>query len=123
MNKTKTNISMFDNCSLTRQRELLHDAFKPHDIQKGTVIATEILILEIDAQEIHKVEISAAINAKSIVIFSKSQIQPFLLTYEIFNFNVHNCLADSGASSNIMHFFVFQKKNVVIKIKESGSSN
>jgi hypothetical protein len=43
----------------------------------------------------------------------KSQVPPFLLTYEIFNFNVHNCLADSGASSNIMPYSVFQRINVV----------
>jgi len=28
---------------------------------------------------------------------SKSHTPPFLLTYEIFNKNVHNCLIDSGA--------------------------
>jgi hypothetical protein len=38
MKKTKANISMFDICSLTQQHELLHDAFKPHDTQKGTVL-------------------------------------------------------------------------------------
>ena len=32
---------------------------------------------------------------------SRSHTPPFLLTYEIFNKNVHNCLVDSGASSNI----------------------
>ena len=29
---------------------------------------------------------------------SRSQTPPFLLTFEIFNRNVHNCLVDSGAS-------------------------
>jgi hypothetical protein len=35
----------------------------------------------------------------------------FLLTFEIFNKNVHNCLVDSGASSNIMPYFVCLKIN------------
>ena len=33
---------------------------------------------------------------------SRSHTPPFLLTYEVFNKNVHNCLVDSGASSNIL---------------------
>ena len=33
---------------------------------------------------------------------SRSQTPPFLLTFEIFNRNVHKCLVDSGASSNVM---------------------
>jgi len=28
----------------------------------------------------------------------------FLLTFEIFNYNVHNCLVDYGASTNVMPF-------------------
>jgi hypothetical protein len=65
------------------------------------------------------VEIATTINTTSIGTFSKSQVPPFLLTYEIFNFNVHNCLADSGASSNIMPFFVCQKINVVPQIMKT----
>jgi hypothetical protein len=33
---------------------------------------------------------------------SRSQTPPSLLTFEIFNRNVHNCLVDSGASSNVV---------------------
>jgi hypothetical protein len=53
------------------------------------------------------------INTASIGAYSKSHVPPFLLTYEIFNFNVHNCLVDSGASSNIMPYSVFQRINDV----------
>ena len=42
---------------------------------------------------------------------SRSQIPPFLLTFEIFNHNVHNCLIDSGASSNVMPYSVCKKLN------------
>ena len=35
---------------------------------------------------------------------SRSQTPTFLLTLEIFNRNVHNCLVDSGDSSNVMPY-------------------
>ena len=42
---------------------------------------------------------------------SRSQTPPFLLTFDIFNRNVHNCLVDSGASSNVMPYSVCKKLN------------
>jgi hypothetical protein len=100
----------------TQQRELLYDAFNHDDTQKRKVVVTENILSKNDAQEIHKVEIEATINTTNIGAFSKSQVPPFLLTYEIFNFNVHNCLADSGASSNIIPFSICQKINIVLQI-------
>ena len=41
----------------------------------------------------------------------KSKNPPFLLTFEIFNHNVHNCLVDSGASVNVMPLLVCKKIN------------
>jgi len=69
LKKTKSNIFMFYIYYLTQQCEIMCDAFKPHDTQKGTVVATKIIILESDAHEIHKVEIEASINATSIGTF------------------------------------------------------
>ena len=42
---------------------------------------------------------------------SRSQTLPFLLTFEIFKRNVHNCLVDSGASSNVMPYSVCKNLN------------
>ena len=42
---------------------------------------------------------------------SKSQKTPFLLTFKIFNHNVHNCLVDSRASSNVIPYLVYKKLN------------
>ena len=42
---------------------------------------------------------------------SKSKHPPFLLTFEIFNHNVHNCLVDSGTSVNVMPISVCKKIN------------
>jgi hypothetical protein len=38
-------------------------------------------------------------------------VPPFLLTFEIFNRNVHNCMVDSGVSSNVMPWYVCRKIN------------
>lgn len=43
---------------------------------------------------------------------SKSHTPPFLLTFEVFNKNLHNCLVDSSASSNILPNTVCTKLNV-----------
>lgn len=42
---------------------------------------------------------------------SRSQTPTFLLTFEIFNRNVHNCLVDSRDSSNVMPCLVCKKLN------------
>jgi hypothetical protein len=42
---------------------------------------------------------------------SRYQTPPFLLTFKIFNRNVHNSLVDLGASSNVMPYSVCKKLN------------
>ena len=39
-------------------------------------------------------------------------IPPFFLTFVIFNRNVHNCMIDLGASSNVMPLYVCKKLNI-----------
>ena len=51
-------------------------------------------------------------DGASIMKKSRSQTPPFLLTFEIFNRNVHNCLVDSRASLNITIYLVCKKLNV-----------
>jgi hypothetical protein len=41
----------------------------------------------------------------------RSSFPPFLLTFKIYNRNIHNCLVDSCASSNIMPLSVCKKLN------------
>ena len=36
---------------------------------------------------------------------------PFLLTFEILNHNVHNCLVESGSAVNVMPLSVYKKIN------------
>ena len=42
---------------------------------------------------------------------SKYRTPTFLITLEIFNFNIHNCLVDSGASVNVMPLSVCKQMN------------
>ena len=51
---------------------------------------------------------------------SRPQTSPFLLTFEIFNRNVHNCLVDSGASSNVMPYSVCKKLNAEPQIRKTN---
>ena len=41
----------------------------------------------------------------------KSRTLPFLLSFDIFNHNVHNCLVDSGESANVMPLSVSKRIN------------
>ena len=47
---------------------------------------------------------------------SRSQTPPFLLTFDIFNQNVHNYLVDSGDSSNVMPYSIYKNLNAQPKI-------
>jgi hypothetical protein len=43
----------------------------------------------------------------------KPFVPPFLLMFEVFNRNLHNCLVDLGASSNIMPLSICRKLNAI----------
>lgn len=53
--------------------------------------------------------LESVVNA--INLNSTTLCLPFLLAFEIFNYNVHNCLVDSGASANVMPLLVGKKTN------------
>jgi hypothetical protein len=50
-------------------------------------------------------------NQENSAINARKNVPPFLLTFEIFHRNVHNCMVNSSASSNVMPLSVFQKIN------------
>jgi hypothetical protein len=77
MKKTKANISMFDICSLPQQHDLLHDTFNPNNSQKKIIATTDSIPPNIEPKEVHKVEITASINATSIGAYSKSSGSSF----------------------------------------------
>jgi hypothetical protein len=45
----------------------------------------------------------------------RRNVPPFLLTFKILNRNVHNCMVDSGASSNVMPWSVCQNNNAKVQ--------
>jgi ribonuclease HI len=52
---------------------------------------------------------------QTTTLSTRKNVPPFLLTFEIFNRNVHNCMVDSGASSNVMPWSVCQKINAEVE--------
>jgi hypothetical protein len=55
----------------------------------------------------------SVVNACSEDKKGKPFVPPFLLTFKFFNKNLHNCLVDSGASSNVMPLSICKTLNVV----------
>jgi hypothetical protein len=52
---------------------------------------------------------------QTFVVSTHRNVPPFLLTFEIFNRNVHNCMVDSSASSNIIPWSICQKINAEVQ--------
>jgi ribonuclease HI len=58
---------------------------------------------------------TASKKPQATTLSTRKNVPPFLLTFEIFNRNVHNCMVDSGASSNVMPWSVCQKINAEVE--------
>jgi hypothetical protein len=54
-------------------------------------------------------------NQQNFAVNTQKNVPHFLLTFEIFNRNAHNCMVDSDASSNVMPLSVCQKINAEVK--------
>ena len=93
--KVRANISLFEMCNLPQQKEKLLKALE---------VSEERLPTGNQPQE-------EEIGEASIGGKPKNKNPPFLLTFEIFNHNVHNCLVDSGASVNVMPLSVCKRIN------------
>jgi hypothetical protein len=61
------------------------------------------------------VEENASKKPQATTLSTCKNVPPFLLTFEIFNRNVHNCMVDSRASSNVMPWSVCQKINAEVE--------
>ena len=94
--KVKENVSLFEMCKVPQQKERLLKALEALD---------ERLPADNRPKEEEEVR-ETSIGGKF-----KSKHPPFLLTFEIFNHNVHNCLVDSGASVNVMPISVCKRIN------------
>lgn len=109
MKKTKANITMFELSKLKHQNKLL---LKELDVVPSSPLPNALLSKA--ANETGKPP-PGRVEATNVVLIgdiSNSHPLHFLLTYEIYNRNPHNCLIDLGASSNIMLALVCSKLNI-----------
>ena len=106
MKKTKENITMFELSKLKHQQKLL--------LKELNVVPTSPLPSAKAANDTLQPP-SGMVEATDMILIrdrSNSHTPPFLLTYEIYNRNLHNCLIDSWASLNIMPTSVCSKLNI-----------
>ena len=100
MKKTRANISLYELTRVANQRDIILKTFANPPTSKPMSTTSA----------------QAAASPQSIVnavnVNSRGSTSHFLLSFEIFNFNVHNCLVDSGASTNVMPLFVCNKLNI-----------
>ena len=92
--KAKENISLFEMCNLPQQKEKILKALETPEKEPPITNQPEEEIGE------------ASLGGKS-----KYKTPTFLLTFEIFNYNVHNCLVDPGASVNVIPLSVCKQIN------------
>ena len=95
LKKAKANISLFEMCNVPQQKEKL-------------IKTLEVLEEKLPTDSQPKEE---EIGEVSVGGKSKYKTPPFLLIFEIFNYNVHNCLVELGASVNVMPLLVYKKIN------------
>jgi hypothetical protein len=102
LNKMKANVSVMDICRIPQQRDFLLQALKLIDtpmtsIDQGGVPSPTDLTNK------------PSLNAFSLEKRGRPFVPPFLLTFEVFNRNLHNFLVDSRASSNAMPLSICKK--------------
>ena len=85
---------------------------KPMSKPVSTTSAAQIpLAMEVTLSKMNRKpqDVSATMIGRK----SKSMTPPFLITFEILNMNVHNCLVESGASSTVMPYFVAKRLEAI----------
>jgi hypothetical protein len=141
LKKMKENIVVFELCKITYLREQLRKylTYKAQDVAIGNSKATPkgkntkttklsrtscvTSTSSVENKEKEYIEEKKPNSKVDGALFgrkSRSLTPPFLLNFEIFNRNVHNCLLDIGASSNVIPYSVFKKlisKPQILKTK------
>jgi hypothetical protein len=88
----------FQNNPKVPQKASTKNTSDPHekrDLPINNVTNVDKLVLE-----------AASKKQQASTISTRRNVPPFLLTFEIFNRNVHNCMVVSGESSNVMPWSV-----------------
>jgi len=106
LKKLKANISVKDICRIPQQKYFLLQALKSvenhmtSNDQRRNITFTDL---------VNKPTMNTCSEDKK----GKPFVPPFLLTFEVFDRNLHNCLVDLGTSSNVMPLSIWKKLNVV----------
>lgn len=129
MKKAKSNISIFELSKICSQQELIMNAWKEETkcfAKEKSVFFVNLvkyIISLTNGKETIIIatfnKISTSLNNAILGKKSKSMTPPFLLTFEIFNMNIHNFLVDYDMSSNIKNYVI--AKNINAKLKKMNT--
>lgn len=103
MKKSCANISIFELTKIAGHHELLFQAFSSQS-PSGNKASTSQMVSSKSLGILKS--IVNIVNLNTNTLYSS-----FLLIFEIFHYNFHNCLVDSGASENIIPLNVAKKIN------------
>jgi hypothetical protein len=115
LKKTKANISLFELMKIPQIQENFIKTLQGKAstgtkeinarMKKGTTKSSP-------SRNYTSSKIQVATNISLTRQRSRYTTTPFLITFEIFNMNVHNYMVDSGASSNVIVLKFFENINV-----------
>jgi hypothetical protein len=106
LKKLRANISVMDMCKIPQQKDFLLQALS--SVEK--MAAASDLERNLSSTDLVR---KPTVNTCSGDRRENPFVPPFLLTFEVFNRNLHNCLVDSGASSNVMPLAICNKLGIV----------
>jgi ribonuclease HI len=93
--------------------------YNPGSHDKGSLPVSNVNSVNNNVHNVNNfdkvVEENASKKPQATTLSTRKNVPPFLLTFEIFNRNVHNCMVDSGASSNVIPWSVCQKINAKVE--------
>jgi hypothetical protein len=102
----KANVSIMDMCRIPQQKDFFLQAL---NLVETPITSTN----QGEVPSPTDLKYKTNVNAFSVDKKRKTCVPPFLLTFEVFNRNLHNCLVDSGASSNVMPLSICKKLNAI----------
>jgi hypothetical protein len=103
MKKIRENISLYELSKLKYQKNSL---LKDLGVFEKTSSSSTTITNKEKISTTQTLSFEVYIGSILIGDRSRSHTPSFLLTFKIFNKNVHNCLVDSGASLNIISYSV-----------------
>jgi hypothetical protein len=106
MKKLKANISIMDMCRIPQQKEFMLQELK--SVENPTKITNQG-----ENPALSNLRNKPIVNSCYQDKKGNHFVPLFLLTFEVFNENLHNCLFESGESSNIMSLYLCKKINTI----------